>query len=61
MYGVVDGVKILGLCALCDLNLTGSRAALGFHTKLKVLLGAVSDYLAEKLSELCGMLGAAVL
>ena len=57
MDGVVDGVQIVLLGQLGQLELAGSGAVLGIHTHLQVLLGAVGDHLAQQLGELGGVLG----
>ena len=57
MDSVVQSVEIILLAELCKLELAGGRAVLGLDAHGQVLLGAVSDDLAQKLGEFCGVLG----
>ena len=53
----MDGVQIVLLGQLGQLELTGSSTVLGVHAHLQILLGAVGDDLAQQLGELGGVLG----
>ena len=56
MDGVVDGIQTQLLGALGQIHLAGAGAALGVHTHLQVLLGAVGEHLAQQLGKLSSML-----
>ena len=55
--GVVDGVQVVLLGQLGQLELTGGSAVLSVHAHLQVLLGGIGDHLAQQLGELGGVLG----
>ena len=52
MHGVVDGVEVVLLCQLGELELTGGCAVLGFDAHFEILLGGVGHDFAQQFSEL---------
>ena len=52
MYGVMDSVQVRSLCALRQVELACGSAVLSGNSHLQILLGAVGNDLAQKLSEL---------
>ena len=57
MHGVVDGVQVVLLGQLGQLELAQGGAVLGLDPHLQVLLGGVGHHLAQQLCELGGVLG----
>lgn len=57
MDGVVDGVQVVLLGQLGQLELAQGGAVLGLDPHLQVLLGGVGHHVAQQLRELGGVLG----
>ena len=57
MHGVVDGVQVVLLGQLGQLELAQGGAVLGLDPHLQVLLGGVGHHIAQQLSKLGSVLG----
>ena len=57
MDGVVDGVQVVLLSQLGQLELAQGGAVLSVYAHLQVLLGGVGDDFAQELGKLGGVLG----
>ena len=56
MYGVVDGVEVVGLCHLRKIHLAGASAVLRGNAGFQILLGGVGEAFAQHLGKLRRML-----